>query len=52
MNFRFGQAARLLKPFGVLAETIRETDGSTPKAGTFQDAFSLYLLRKVATKIP
>ncbi len=38
--------ARLLKPFEVIPETIREIDGSTPKGykrNTFEDAFSRYL---------
>jgi hypothetical protein len=38
--------ARLLKPFGIIPETIREADGSTPKGyklASFQDAFSRYL---------
>lgn len=38
--------ARLLKPFGISAGTIRESDGSTPKGyklESFEDAFSRYL---------
>ena len=38
--------ARLLKPFDIIPETIREADGSTPKGyklSSFKDAFSRYL---------
>ena len=40
------QLARLLKPFGIAAHTIREPDGSTPKdykLQHFEAAFSRYL---------
>ena len=40
------QLARLLKPFGIAAHTIREPDGSTPKGYKlqhFEAAFSRYL---------
>jgi hypothetical protein len=41
--------ARLLKPFDIIPETIREADGSTPKGyklASFEDAFSRYLPEK------
>ena len=47
--------ARLLKPFGIAAHTIREPDGSTPKGYKlqhFEDAFSRYLPPKPHLRTP
>jgi Protein of unknown function (DUF3631) len=47
--------ARLLKPFGIIPETIREADGTTPKGyklESFDDAFSRYLPSKPNATTP